>query len=131
MKESIGVALVLTCVLSGPTASRAADDPVAVAESAAEVSAATAEGKAFLGDVGVAFGRDHGKSIRECAAEVGRPDPSEFVLLLQFGGSGAVLQALVKPSTNIAVCLQGKVRGWKVRVPPAAGTWVKVRIRRK
>jgi hypothetical protein len=125
------VAIGLACVLSVTTASRAADDPVALAESAAEASAATAEGKAFRGDVGVAFGRDHGKSIRDCATEVGRPDASEFVLLLQFSGSGAVQQALVKPSTNVAVCLRGKVKGWKVGVPPTAGTWVKLRIRRK
>ncbi len=130
MNEGFGVALGLAWVLSATTPIRA-DDAVAVAESAAEASAATAGGKAFRGDVGVAFGRDHGKSIRDCGTELGRPDPSEFVLLLQFGGSGAVQQALVKPSTNLAVCLQGKVKGWKVGLPPTAGTWVKLRIRRK
>ncbi len=118
-------------MLSATTASLAADDPVALAESAAEASAATAEGKAFRADVGVAFGRDHGKSIRDCAAEVGRLDASEFVLLLQFSGSGAVQESLVKPSTNVALCLRGKMKGWKVGVPPRPGTWVKIRIRRK
>ncbi len=124
---TIGVAFVLLVAAR----SCAADDPVAMAERAAEASVATADGKAFRDGVGAAFGRDHGKDLRDCATEVGRPDSSEFSLLVQFNGTGVVERALVKPSTNVATCLQGKVNGWKVRVPPRAGTWVKLRIRRK
>ncbi len=131
MREMILVAVGVACVLLLAPWSLAGDDPVATAESAAEASAATREGEAFRADVGAAFGRDHGKSIRDCATELGRADASEFVLLVQFNGTGGMEQALAKPSTNLAVCLQRKLKGWRVRVPPTAGTWVKLRIRRK
>ncbi len=123
----IGVAVVLLVT----TWSRAADDAANMAERAAETSASTAEGKAFRDHVGAAFGRDHGKSLRDCATEVKAPDSSEFALLVQFDGAGVLQRALVQPSTNVAVCLQGKVHGWKVGLPPKAGTWVNLRIRRK
>jgi hypothetical protein len=106
-----------------------AEDPVATAASAAATAAATPEGKKFADDVGAAFGRDQGKSIQACAKETKRPNLSDFHLFLQVSGGGQVEQALVKPSTNLSACVQGKVKGWKVGVPPKADAWVSVHVR--
>lgn len=107
------------------------DDPVAAAESLAKATAATPEGKRYEEALGAAFGRDQGKQLQSCAREVGRPDLSAFLALVRVSGAGEVLEALVKPRTNLAVCLQGKLRGWKVAAPPQADSWVSVQVNLK
>lgn len=107
------------------------DDPVAAAESLASASAATPEGKQYEAALGTAFGRDQGKHLQSCAREVGRPDLSAFLALVRVSAAGEVQEALVKPRTNLAVCLQGKLRGWKVAAPPQADSWVSVQVNLK
>ena len=118
-----------TMLLSGRSGSVAAEDPVAAAESAAEATAATPEGKKYEDEVGTAFGRDHGKSIQACAREVKRPDLSDFHVFVRVSAVGQVEEALVKPSTNLAACLQGKLRTWKVGAPPRADQWVSIHVK--
>ena len=120
-----------TMLLSGRSGSVAAEDPVAAAESAAEKTAATPEGKKYEDEVGTAFGRDHGKSIQACAREVKRPDLSDFHVFVRVSAVGQVEEALVKPSTNLAACLQGKLRAWKIGAPPQADSWVSVHVKLK
>ena len=50
---------------------------------------------------------------------------------LRVDDTGVVDQAFVKPSTNLAVCVQQKMEGWKTSVPPRAGFWVKVGVNLK
>jgi hypothetical protein len=129
---SVGGSLVMglaAMLLSGASGGPTVEDPVATAASAAVASAATAEGKKFEDDVGVAFGRDQGKSVQACAKETKRPDLSDFHLFIQVDAAGHVEQALVKPSTNLAACVQGKLKGWKAGVPPKADVWVSVYVR--
>ena len=106
-------------------------DAVSVAESAAKADAETAEGKDFGEALRQAFGRDHAATIQRCAQETKRPDLSNFDLFLRVDGAGVVDQALVKPGTNLAACVQGKMPGWRVSVPPHAGFWVKVSVNLK
>ena len=123
------VMVLATMLLSGMSESVAAEDPVAAAESAAEATAATPEGKKYEDQVGTAFGRDQGKSIQVCAREVKRPDLSDFHVFVRVSAAGQVEEALVKPSTNLAACLQGKLRAWKVGAPPHADQWVSVHVK--
>jgi hypothetical protein len=116
-------------LLSGLSGSVAGEDPVAAAESAADVTAATPEGKKYEDQVGTAFGRDHGKSIQACAREVKRPDLSNFRVFVRVSAAGQVEEALVKPSTNLAECLQGKLKAWRVGAPPHADQWVGVQVK--
>ena len=118
-------------VLSGSPGNAVAGDPVAAAESAARATAATPEGKEYEDEVATAFGRDQGKSIQACASEVKRPDLSDFQVFVRVSAVGQVEQALVKPSTNLAVCLQGKLKAWKVGAPPQADSWVSVHVKLK
>ena len=126
-KGSLVIGLVAVLV-SGSYRNIAAQDPVTVAESAAEATAATPEGKKYKDAVAAAFGRDHGKSIQACATEVKRPDLSDFRVFVRVSATGQVEEALVKPSTNLAACLQGKLGGWKLGAPPRADQWVSVEV---
>jgi len=118
-------------VLSGDFGSATAEDPVAAAESAAEAAAATPEGKKYEDEVATAFSRDQGKSIQSCAREVKRPELSDFNVFVRVSAVGQVEEALVKPSTNLAACLQGKLKAWKLSAPPHADSWVSVNVRLK
>lgn len=120
-----------TMLLSGKSGGAAAEDPVAAAESAAQATAATPEGKKYEEAVGKAFGRDHGKSIQACAREVKRADLSDFHVFVRVSAVGQVDEALVKPSTNLAECLQGKLKNWKIAAPPQANSWVGVHVKLK
>ena len=108
-----------------------AEDPVAAAERAAKATAATPEGKKYGDEVGTAFGRDQGENIEACAREVKRPDLSDFHLFVRVSAVGQVEEALVKPSTNLAACLQGKLKTWEIGVPPQADSWVSVHVKLK
>jgi hypothetical protein len=125
---AMGLAVAMLSASSGDVA---AQDPVAAAESAAEAAAATPEGKRYEDVVATAFGRDQGKSIQGCAREVKRPDLSDFRVFVRIGAAGQVEEALVKPSTNIGACLQGKLKAWKVGAPPQAVQWVCVHVKLK
>ena len=123
------IVVLVTTPLWGVAGSVIADDAVAAAESQAEAAAATPEGKKYADEVGTAFGRDQGKSIQACATEVKRPDLSDFRVFVRVGAAGQVEEALVKPSTNLAACLQSKLRAWKVGAPPHADQWVSVDVK--
>ncbi len=120
-----------TMLLFGGSAGGAAEDRVAAAESAAKSTAVTPEGKKYEDEVGTAFGRDHGKGIQACAREVKRPDLSDFHVFLRVSAVGQVDEALVKPSTNLAACLQGRLKNWKIGAPPKADSWVRVHVKLK
>lgn len=40
-------------------------------------------------------------------------------------------KALVKPATNMAVCLEGRMKGWKTLPPPHGGFWAKLDLNLK
>ena len=118
-------------VLSGGSEIAAAEDPVAVAEGLAKGAAATPEGKKYEDAVATAFGRDQVKAIQSCARAVKRPDLSDFQVFVQVSAAGEVEEAFVKPNTNLAACLQGKLKGWKVIAPPQANSWVNIQVKLK
>ncbi len=117
--------------VSGSSRKVAAEDPVAAAESAAKATAATPEGKKYEAEVATAFGRDQGKRIQACAREVKRPDLSDFRVFVRVSAAGQVEEALVRPSTNLAACLRGKLEAWKLGAPPRPDQWVSVEVKLK
>jgi hypothetical protein len=125
---AVGLAVV---VVSDSSRSVAAEDPVAVAQSAAAAAAATPEGKKYEEEVATAFGRDYAKSIQTCAREVKRPDLSDFQVFVRVSAAGQVEEALVKPSTNLAGCLRGKLTPWKLGAPPRPDQWVSIQVKLK
>jgi hypothetical protein len=126
----IGHAVALLLSLA-PAGVAVGEDAVSAAEFAAKVGAEEPEGKAFGESLGQAFGRAHSATIQRCAKETKRAELSDFALLLRVDGAGLVDQALVKPVTNLATCVQGKMVGWKATVPPHPGFWVNVSVNLK
>jgi hypothetical protein len=103
-------------------------DAFARADAEAEAFAATPEGKEYGEAVGRAFGRDHAATINRCAKSTKRPDLSDFDLLMRIDATGVVQDVLVKPETNLAVCVGRVLKGWKVEPPPRPDAWVKVEV---
>lgn len=101
------------------------------ATSAAEADAASAEGRKFGEALGKAFGKEHGRTVGQCAKEAKRADLSNFDLFVRVDAAGVVDQALVAPATTLAICVRGRMPGWKVGAPPHAGFWVKVAVNLK
>ena len=132
MRAMARVGVTALVVLSSfPVRAEEPEDPVAAAEAAAKAGADTPDGKKFREALEPVFGREHGPTFRQCASETRQPDLSDFHLLLRIDGTGAVDQALVKPSTNLATCVQKKLLSWKTTVPPRAGFWVDISVRLK
>jgi hypothetical protein len=89
------------------------------------------EGKNYGRSLEKAFSKDHSATIGVCANEAQKPDLSTFTLLLRIDAAGVVETAMVKPATNVAVCLQGKIKGWKAIPPPHGGYWAKLDVKMK
>ena len=70
-------------------------------------------------------------TIQKCAKSAKRGDLSNFIVFLRVDGTGVVDQALVNPATTLSTCVKGKMPGWKVSAPPAAGDRVKVGVNLK
>lgn len=124
-------ATVLVLLLPAPAQSAPEHGQISEAEAAAKADAGTPEGKKLGEALSQAFGRDHGRTIQQCAKEAKRPDLSDFGLFLRLDGAGVVDQALVEPATALATCVRAKMPGWKVSAPPHAGFWVKVDVNLK
>jgi hypothetical protein len=108
-----------------------ADERWSTAETAAISEWKTSEGKSYGKALEQAFSKDHSATIGACAKETEKPDLSNFTLLLRLDASGVVESAMVKPATNLSVCLEGKMKGWKSIPPPHAGFWAKLEVKLK
>jgi hypothetical protein len=125
----LGVGL-LSLVLTAPVVT-GADESWSTAETAAFSEWKTSEGRSYGKSLEQAFSKDHSATIGACAKETEKPDLSNFTLLLQLDAQGVVASAMVKPATNLAVCLEGKMKGWKSIPPPHAGFWAKLDVKLK
>jgi len=108
-----------------------AEDAWSVAESAAIAEWKNGEGRSYGKAMERAFPKDHGATLSTCASETPNPDLSKFTLLLRIDAQGVVESAMVKPATNLAVCLEGKIKGWKTLPPPHGGFWAKLDLKLK
>lgn len=122
---------VLSFLLIAPLHLALGQDDFAAAETSAKADSETPEGKRYGDGLGEAFGREHGRTIQQCAKESKRPDLTNFDILVRCDGTGVVDQVLVKPSTTLATCVAGKLHGWKTSVPPHAGFWAKINVNLK
>jgi len=121
-------ALLVLAIGAMPATGGGEEDPFTRADTEAKALTATPEGKDYGEAVGRAFGRDHAATINRCARTTKRPDLSNFDLLLRIDAAGVVQEALVKPGTNLAACVCGALKGWKVAPPPRSDAWVRVGI---
>jgi len=127
---AVGTA-VLVFLLVAPHEPVLGQNDFAAAEAAARADADTADGKQFAEALGETFGREHGRTIQQCAKNSKRTDLSDFDILVRVDGTGLVDQAFVKPTTTLATCVVGKLVGWNTSVPPRVGFWAKIGVNLK
>jgi hypothetical protein len=120
------VGLLVLIAASGLTL---AEDAWSVAESAAISEWKSSEGRTYGKALEKVFPKDHGATLSACANETPNPDLSKFTLLLRIDAQGVVESAMVKPATNLAACLEGKIKGWKTLPPPHGGFWAKLDVK--
>ena len=106
-------------------------EPMTAAEAAAKTVAEEPEGRSFTESVAQSFGREHATTIQRCAKDTRRPDLADFSLFLRVDAAGMVDDALVNPTTNLAACVQARMKGWRTTTPPRPGSWVKVSVKLK
>jgi hypothetical protein len=97
----------------------------------AERNARQPSGHAFAAAVGKAFGATYGPRVSACAKRVKKPDLSDFDLLVRLSMNGRIEEALVRPETNLAVCLRDELNQGSLPVPQTANYWVRIGIKLK
>jgi hypothetical protein len=125
---ALGISGLISLTIAGGAG---AQEGFATADAQARAGSKTTAGKAHAELVGKNFGLEHSVTIQRCAKETKRPDLIAFDLLMRFDASGVVQEALVKPETNLARCVQGKMVSWRTAEPPETVSWVKVQVNLK
>jgi hypothetical protein len=110
----------------------------AAEQSAFEVALAEARrnaqrpgGQAFETVVGKEFGATYGPKLSGCAKQVKKPDLRDFDVLVRLSLNGRVEEALVRPETNLAMCLRDQLKEVRLQAPESAGYWVRIGLKLK
>ena len=88
-------------------------------------------GKSFGKTLERAFSKEKRGAVSQCAKDLDKPDLTSFTVLLRIGGDGVTNEVLVKPESNLAVCVKGKLEGWNTPPPPHADFWAKLEVKLK
>ena len=89
------------------------------------------EGKSYGKSLERAFSKEKGGAVSQCAKDLDKPDLTNFTVLLRIGGDGVANEVLVKPESNLAVCVKAKLEGWNTPPPPHANFWAKLEVKLK
>jgi len=75
------------------------------------------------------FEQQAGVPMQRCFASTKEPDARSFEMLFRLSKAGKVLDALVRPETNIAVCLRDKLKRQVFPAPPEERFWAYMDMR--
>ena len=126
--NAVLVALSLGLLISSFAEEKPAVD---VAFADAKRNAQRPGGQAFQAAVGKAFGAAYGSKVSECAKRVKKPDLRDFELLVKLSINGRIEDALVRPDTNLAVCLREELTDGSLPAPETNGYWVRIGLKLK
>ena len=101
------------------------------AETAAVSEWKDSKGKSYGKTLERAFSKENGGTVSQCAKDLDKPDLTSFTVLLRIGGDGVTNEVLVKPESNLSVCVKVKLVGWKTPPPPHANFWAKLEVKLK
>lgn len=102
---------------------------VEVALDEARRNAANPSGQAFEATVGKTFGASYGPRLSACAKGVKKPDLRDFEVLLKLSVNGRIEEALVRPETNLALCLRDGLKDGSLPAPATSAYWVRVGLK--
>lgn len=88
-------------------------------------------GHAFEAAVGKQFGVAYGPRVSACAKRINKPDLRDVRVLVRLSLNGRVEEVLVRPETNLALCLRDELKGGSLPVPEAQGYWVHIGMKLK
>lgn len=88
-------------------------------------------GHAFEAAVGKQFGVAYGPRVSACAKRISKPDLRDVRLLVRLSMNGRVEEVLVRPETNLALCLRDELKGGSLPVPETRGYWVHIGMKLK
>jgi hypothetical protein len=126
------IGAVLFLMLLFPTGSLTGEQSAfdqALAE--AERNAKRPAGHAFEAAVGKEFGATYGPKLSGCAKQVKKRDLRDFDVLMKLSQNGRVQEAMVRPETNLALCLRDQLKEASLPVPETEGYWVRVGLKLK
>lgn len=95
---------------------------------AEHANVATPAGEVFDKEIGKQFSERHTDTMNRCTQNVTDADLAGFDLLMKLGADGKVQEALIRPETKVATCLQKSVTNDAYKKPPRDGYWVRIGV---
>ncbi|MGH9442742.1 MAG: hypothetical protein ACRD16_10765 [Thermoanaerobaculia bacterium] len=99
------------------------------ARRAAIANAKSARGRRYQPVLAKAFSESQARQLGRCVESRKDPDLSPFEALVEIGAGGAVESVLVRPGTNVAVCLRESILKTRFPRPPRAHYWTSTTLR--
>ncbi len=92
----------------------------------AKKQTSTPAGKEYEGKFVSLFGRQHASTMKKCFEKTPNPDKSAFHVLINLDADGKILKILLKPETNIALCLKEHMMEDTYPTPPQPDWWIDI-----
>jgi hypothetical protein len=92
-------------------------------------NAKTAQGRKYQKVFAKAFSESQAGELGRCVESQTAPDLSPFEALTEIAANGSVEAVLVRPDSNVAVCLRKSIRKHVFPRPPRAHYWTSTTLR--
>ena len=124
---SIAAALVELALFASAPAANA--QTFEAARKTARAAAMTAAGKRYQPVFAKAFSESQARELGRCVESQNPADLSPFEVLIEIGSSGAAEEVLVRPESNVALCLRESIRKARFPRPPRGHYWTSTTLR--
>lgn len=95
----------------------------------AVANAKTAPGRKYQAVFAKAFSESQAGELGRCVEHQAAPDLSPFEALAEIAANGSVESVLVRPESNVAVCLRDSIRRHAFPRPPRPHYWTSTTLR--
>jgi hypothetical protein len=99
------------------------------AQRAARANAKTAVGKRYQPVFARRFSESQAPALGRCVERQTAPDLSPFEALAEIDAAGGVEEVLVRPASNVALCLRETIRKARFPRPPRGHYWTSTVLR--